>query len=132
MLGFENQAFYFAKLCFLIYCIDHNIKIERCKDYFKYKLEGLEYNYLPDFYLPDTNTYVEIKGQNQYYDEAVVYAKWFAMLKNKINYRIIGDNSDWENINTYLDYVYYTYGIRDYKSLYDGQKIKESKLYLNE
>lgn len=50
------------ELAFLVYCLDHNINIERNHKYFVYEFEGKQHRYYPDFYLPDTDSYVEIKG----------------------------------------------------------------------
>ena len=50
------------ELAFLVYCLDHNIKIERNHKYFIYEFEGKQHRYYPDFYLPNSNSYVEIKG----------------------------------------------------------------------
>lgn len=50
----------------------NNIQWVRNKDSFLYEWEGKTKRYLPDFYLPDTNEYVEIKGRKMPIDEA----KW--------------------------------------------------------
>lgn len=50
----------------------NNIKWERCKRRFSYIFEGKERYYTPDFYLPESETYVEVKG----YSRAKDYAKW--------------------------------------------------------
>ena len=54
------------------YLDEHNIKWERVKERFPYKFQGKDFKYIPDFYLPDTNTFVEIKGYVTDKDEA----KW--------------------------------------------------------
>jgi hypothetical protein len=61
--GFYCQSSW--ELAYVIYCLEHNIKLKRNKQRFKYILEGIERSYFPDFVLED-ETYVEIKG---YYDE---------------------------------------------------------------
>jgi len=40
----------------------NNISWSRCKESFKYFYEGKERRYTPDFYLHDTDEYIEIKG----------------------------------------------------------------------
>lgn len=52
----------------------NNIKWVRNKDSFKYFFDGKERNYTPDFYLIDTDEYIEIKGYTTKKDEA----KWKA------------------------------------------------------
>jgi hypothetical protein len=39
-----------------------DIKWERCKNRFSYVFDDRRKNYIPDFYLPDTKEYIEIKG----------------------------------------------------------------------
>jgi len=53
------------ELAYVIYCLEHGINVERCERGFKYTFEGKERTYYPDFYLPVTDTYIEVKG---YYD----------------------------------------------------------------
>lgn len=57
--GFYCDSTY--ELIFLIYCLDHNIKIERNKQYFLYKYENKIHKYYPDF-LINNNTLIEIKN----------------------------------------------------------------------
>lgn len=64
---------------FFKWCENNNIKCERNTKGFKYNFEGVR-TYYPDFYLPDFNTYVEIKGQETEKD----YAKWRDFPKNLI------------------------------------------------
>lgn len=51
---------------------ENTIKWERCKRVFDYILNDVRRRYTPDFYLPDTDEYVEIKGYKTAKDEA----KW--------------------------------------------------------
>lgn len=80
--GFKCDSTY--ELAFLIYCLDNNILIERNKKSFDYEYKGKTYKYYPDFYLPETNTYVELKGR----DLGPVYEKVAAMNKLNVNYRL--------------------------------------------
>lgn len=57
--GFYCDSTY--ELIFLIYCLDHNIKIERNKQYFLYKHENKIHKYYPDF-LINNNILIEIKN----------------------------------------------------------------------
>ena len=53
------------ELAYVVYSLEHNVKFVRNKKGFTYKLDGLQRTYFPDFYIPSTDTYIEIKG---YYD----------------------------------------------------------------
>ena len=55
------------ELYYLIYLVDNNINFEsgeKKKHSIQYIMDGLERNYFPDYYLIDTDEYVEIKPQN--------------------------------------------------------------------
>lgn len=60
------------ELMFAIYLDEHNIVWERPRSVFTYFFNGKEHKYLPDFYLPNSDLYIEIKGQPCDKD----YAKW--------------------------------------------------------
>jgi hypothetical protein len=49
------------ELIFYNYCKSNQIPVERCVESFPYTWEG-ERSYFPDFYLPDRDLYIEIKG----------------------------------------------------------------------
>jgi hypothetical protein len=49
------------ELIFYNYCKSKQISVERCTESFPYMWEG-ERSYYPDFYLPDLDLYIEIKG----------------------------------------------------------------------
>ncbi|NDG30463.1 hypothetical protein EB118_10385 [bacterium] len=59
------------ELEFYQYCKNNNIIIERSNEYFEYEWNGTR-KYFPDFYLPETETYVEVKGYETDRDRA----KW--------------------------------------------------------
>ena len=59
------------ELTYYEWCLFNDIKIERCTQRFTYEWEGTR-TYNPDFYLPDTQTYVEVKG----YETDKDRAKW--------------------------------------------------------
>lgn len=51
------------ELIYLVYCELNNIKVKRNNKYFYYtNAEGKLRKYYPDFYLIDSNTYIELKG----------------------------------------------------------------------
>ena len=49
------------ELAFIIYCLEHNIKIERCNEIRYYEINGIQKKYFPDFIIND-NEIIEIKG----------------------------------------------------------------------
>lgn len=60
--------------------LDYNaIQWQRNKDSFYYEFEGKTRKYTPDFYLPNTDEYVEIKGYKTAKDDA----KWSQFPKHK-------------------------------------------------
>ena len=51
------------ELIYLVYCELNNIAVKRNNKYFYYvNIDGNVRKYYPDFYLPDLDTYVELKG----------------------------------------------------------------------
>lgn len=50
------------ELAYLLYSQDHNINVVRNNTGFSYIWNNSNHTYFPDFYLPDSDTYVEIKG----------------------------------------------------------------------
>lgn len=53
--------------------LDRNgVKWERCKESFPYEFEGKVHRYTPDFYVPESDVYIEIKGYRTPKDDA----KW--------------------------------------------------------
>jgi len=59
------------ELEFYQYCKDNNIRIERSNEWFEYEWNGTR-KYFPDFFLPDLELYVEVKGYETDRDRA----KW--------------------------------------------------------
>lgn len=55
---------------FAVWCDDHQIKWERCKDSFEYSWKESIHSYMPDFWMPDAQCYVEIKGMIRDRDRA--------------------------------------------------------------
>lgn len=60
------------------YMDEHNIKYEYENYLFEYELNGVLHNYRPDFYLPDYNTFIEVKYRINNNDE-LVFAKLKAL-----------------------------------------------------
>ena len=50
------------ELKFAMYMDSNSIRWERNTKYFNYYFDGKNRKYFPDFYLPDSNDYIEIKG----------------------------------------------------------------------
>lgn len=57
--GFYLRSTY--ELVYIIYNLDHNIKIKPCKKSYLYEYDGKQHRYYPDFELED-GTIIEIKG----------------------------------------------------------------------
>lgn len=67
------------ELKFAIWCDKNNIKWIKNKDYFEYFYLNKSHKYFPDFYLPEFNEYVEIKGYKTIKD----VFKWKQFPSNK-------------------------------------------------
>ncbi len=86
------------ELAYLIYCLENNINIVRNKKSFTYMYPNKGYRkYYPDFYLPDSETYVEIKG---YYQESTKY-KVQAMKYANVNFKILY----WDDLKICFEYI---------------------------
>jgi len=100
------------ELVFLIYCLDHDISITRCKQTFKYvDSNGVIRTYYPDFEV--NNTIVEIKG---YYTKEVDN-KAATVISTGLDYKILYK----EDLKTHFEYVNDLYS-SDYFTLYDETK----------
>jgi len=98
------------ELCYLIYCLDHDIKIERNKEGFKYEYKNKIHTYYPDFLVE--GDLVEIKG----YNSEEFKAKRSAVTKPlKVLFK--------KDLKDIFDYVNKNY-TNNYVSLYDGYKPK--------
>ena len=95
------------ELAYLIYCLEHNIQIKRCKLRFNYEYNGEQHIYTPDFIINGSEL-IEIKGfKDKRWEE-----KKKCCLDNNI--KII----DKEDIQPYIKYVKSKYG-KDFIRLYD-------------
>ena len=95
------------ELAYVLYSLDHQVNFIRNVDHFTYEFEDKQYNYFPDFYLPDSDTYIEIKG---YYD-ARSRAKAEQFSKKLLVYTKV-------EMQPILKYVCQTYG-EDFIKLYE-------------
>ena len=64
---------------YAVYLDENKIAWVRCKESFEYIFEGKKRRYTPDFYLPETDEYIEIKGYKTKKDEA----KWNQFPKHR-------------------------------------------------
>lgn len=95
------------ELAFVLYALDNNINFVRNNKGFSYIWSGSVHTYYPDFYLPDENTYIEIKG----------YCDKRATEKHKqFQYSLIV--YDRNLMKPILEYVQNKYG-SDIENLYD-------------
>ena len=95
------------ELAFVIYCLDHNIPIQRNHTGFCYTYKDETHNYFPDFII-NNDTYVEIKGYTTDLDKA----KW-DYFPSDVKFELI----DKAKITPYITYCKQTYG--DFVQLYD-------------
>lgn len=95
------------ELAFVVYALDHNINFIRNTKGFTYTWLDSSHTYYPDFYLPDEDTYIEIKG----------YCDKRATEKHKqFEYSLIV--YDRNLMKPILEYVHNKYGF-DIEKLYD-------------
>lgn len=95
------------ELAYVIYCLDHNVNIERNKQLFDYEYNGEVHKYLPDFVVE--GQLVEVKGWKD--------QKWKAKEKKFNNIKIIDKNE----IQKYIDYVKQKYNCKDLADMYDSR-----------
>ena len=97
------------ELAYLVYHLDHNLYIERCKEKRQYVWNNKQHTYYPDFITNDG--IIEIKGYST--------DQWKS--KEEQNPDVIVLYKD--DMKLYLDYVINTYGT-DFIKLYDGYNPK--------
>lgn len=96
------------ELAWVIYNLENNISFIRNKDGFKYIFENKEYKFYPDFYLPNENKYIEIKGyKSSKYDSKV----------SQFPYKI--DTLYKKDMDKYIDYTIKKYG-KKFINLYEN------------
>ena len=116
--GFYCQSSW--ELAYVIFQLDHNVAITRNKCRFGYVLDGVERSYFPDFYLIDSDTYVEVKG---YYDRKTKEKEKQFPIDKKL---IVLTEKEMKPI---LEYVINKYG-KDFTRLYwrDGRAVEDTCL----
>lgn len=92
------------ELAFLVYHIENNLYIERCKEYFDFIWENEHHKYIPDFITNEG--IIEIKGRKS--------KKSLEKEKQFPNVKVIDEYL----IKPYLDYVINKYGEEFWKKLY--------------
>lgn len=92
------------ELAFLIYHMDHNLYIERCKERRIYTFEGKDHVYIPDFLTRDG--IVEIKGYKS--------EQWEAKISQNPDIKVLY----FDDIKPYLDYCEKQYNCK-LEDLYD-------------
>lgn len=98
------------ELAYLVYCLENNIKIQRCNQYFYYLYKGVQRKYYPDFIVD--GIFIEIKAV---FTQQVA-AKIYYFPKNEqlqVLYK--------KDIEKYLTYCIHKYGQEFWKVLYDKQ-----------
>ena len=101
------------ELAFLIYHLDNNLYIERCKEKRKYIFNNKEHIYIPDFITNDG--IIEIKGYKT--------EQWLEKEKQNPDIKVIYK----DDIKFYIKYVIQKYGT-NFKELYDNSGNKEISL----
>lgn len=117
------------ELAFLAATLLNGVNIERCpiKLYYIHPLDQKQHVYIPDFYLPETNTIVEIKSElSIYYNEEEVKAKNKAVTNSGYNLLYVPD----QDIIGYFDIVKKHFEVTDITCLYDDAIIKENKKHV--
>jgi hypothetical protein len=108
--GFKCDSIY--ELVFVIYCLDHNIELQRNTCSFTYIFEGKTRKYYPDFYLPQSDELVELKGYKDSRVDLKLQAVRDSGKKIKILYK--------QDLLSYFEYVGQTYNKKynpDYNNL---------------
>lgn len=97
------------ELAWVIFSLDHGLVFERCNKFFEYEFENKIYKYFPDFYIPEINSFIEIKGVKVKRDEA----KW------KIPNLQVLEEKDLKGIFYYVKFFY----TNNFVSLYESANI---------
>lgn len=101
------------ELAFVVYHLDNNLKIERCKEYRKYVFNNEIHTYIPDFVTD--NGIVEIKGyKNEVWEEKEKQNPDIKVLYKK-------------DMESYITYAVQKYGL-NFINLYDDSGIKKVPL----
>ena len=89
--------------------VDHNVKITRCTDRYRYYFEDKFHYYTPDFVINDT-TIVEIKG----YEHSKDFAKYAAMKAANLDFVVLYE----ADLRDMINYVKTKYNVNKLSELY--------------
>ena len=64
------------EIAYYIYMKDHKTEILRANTSFQYEFDGKIWHYIPDFYLPQLDQYVEIKGDHFFKEDGTMHIPW--------------------------------------------------------
>lgn len=115
--GFYCQSSY--ELAFLAYTLLSGTKIRRASDRFKYinPTDGKEHQYVPDFYLPDTDTYVEIKSEfTTFFNFDEVTSKCSSVQQCGHGMLYINDS----DIKHHISFIKHHFKVKDITALYES------------
>ena len=115
--GIYCQSSY--ELAFLAHSLMSGVKIERSNVHFKYvnPTDGKEHCYIPDFYLPETDTFVELKSEHtRFFDFDEVASKCSSVQQCGHGVLYINDQS----IKSYISCVQQHFNIKDITALYES------------
>lgn len=114
--GFFCRSSY--ELIYLVYCNINNINVAKVTEYFEYvnPIDNNIHRYIPDFYLPDIDCYVELKGNHPHFNFEQVVQKCISVQSEGHGLLYIDDNS----IKEYADYVKNNLNIKDITTLYEN------------
>ena len=107
--GYYNNIWFAStyELAYYIYNINNGVNIKRCKDRFDYFYNNSYHKYTPDFYLPDEDLYIEIKG---YETEKDLY-KYSSVNNLKVLY--------FKDIEHIINYIKDLYNVKNIYDLYE-------------
>lgn len=80
---------------FVEFCISNNIEIQQPNTGFSYEWNGSTRTYFPDFYLPQLDQWVEIKG----YETEIDRAKWDSLIKVHMKSLIVIKQKEIKNLD---------------------------------
>ena len=104
------------EIAYYIYMKDHKTEILRANTSFQYEFDGKIWHYIPDFYLPQLDQYVEIKGDHFFKEDGTMQnpydhsldplyeAKHQCMLANNVKIIKVSEMKD------VLEYICSKYG----------------------
>ena len=97
------------ELAWVLFYEDHNLSFERNINKFPYTYKGYTKHYIPDFYLPDKDMYIEIKGK----EPKICQYKYTAIPVHKLTILRV------KEMQPYIKYAIKTYGEKYWSVLRD-------------